>query len=331
MKKNIRITALCMAAFLCAGMLFAGGQQEPATDAASQESVIKVAMLLSGPINDGGWNTNAYDGLTRMRDELGFEIAYTELVPQAEQKSVARNYARRGYDLVIGHGYEFGDSLLEVAEEFPDVNFYQVGGEAYAENVGSGVMGLGELSYLAGKLAAKFTKTNKVGFLGAMEIPTVLAEVDMIKKTVAETNPDATVTISYTGSWTDVNKGKEATIAQIANGVDVIIAIGDACDIGAIQAAEEKGAYVIGWSGDYNSLSPNVVLTSMAQSVPDLLMAQGNMLKEGTWKAEARVWGVKEGVEFPGTWSSVVPAELKAEIMADYEAMKSGKLNKRVN
>ncbi len=333
MKRSKFLVAMMILAVMFTGVLFAGGQQDgvaeaPASDAPVQ---LKAAMLMSGPINDGGWNTSAYEGLTRLRDELGFEIAYTELVPQAEQKSILRNYARRGYDLVIGHGFEFGDSILEVAEEFPDVNFYQVGGDIQAANAGSGVFGLGELSYLAGKLAAKFTKTDKIGFVGAMEIPTILAEIDMMKKTIAEYNPGASFTIAYTGSWTDVNKGKEAALAQISNGVDVIIAIGDACDVGAIQAAKEKGGYVIGWSGDFNSLAPNVVLTSMVQSVPDLVLAQGEMIKAGTWKGEAKVWGVQEGVEFPGTWSPEVPADLKAEIMADYEAMKAGTLDKRSN
>jgi basic membrane protein A and related proteins len=334
MKRN-RIFALMMVlAILCTGMAFAGGQQDaaPAEDAADDApKTLKAAMLLSGPINDGGWNTSAYEGLTRLRDELGFEIAYTELVKQAEQKEIIRNYARRGYDIVIGHGFEFGDALMEIAPDFPDVAFYQVGGEVQADNVGSGVFSLGEGGYIAGKLAAKFTKTDKIGFVGAMEIPTIAAEVKAMKGAVAEYNPSATFTEAYTGSWTDVNKGKEAALAQINNGVDVIIAIGDACDVGAIQAAEENGAYVIGWSGDFNSLAPDVVLTSMVESVPYLIMSQGKMIKAGNWKPEAKAWGFAENAKFPGTWSSVVPADLKAELMKDFEDLKSGKMVKRIN
>lgn len=334
MKRSRILAAMMILAVLCTGALFAGGQQDaaPAADTASDAPVqLKAALLLSGPINDGGWNTSAYEGLTRLRDELGFEIAYTELVPQAEQKSILRNYARRGYDLVIGHGFEFGDSILEVAEEFPDVNFYQVGGEVFAENVGSGVFSLGELSYVAGKLAAKFTKTNKIGFVGAMEIPTIQAEVNTMRDAIKKYNPGATFTVAYTGSWTDVNKGKEAALAQIANGVDIIVAIGDACDVGAIQAAKENGAYVIGWSGDFNSLAPETVLVSIVESVPHLIVSQGEMLKEGNWKAVSKAWGAREGAKFPGTWSPVVPEELKKELMADFEDMKSGKLNIRIN
>jgi basic membrane protein A len=325
-KWSKRITVLAMA-LLVTGLAFGAGQQAAPAAASGQ---LRAAMLMSGPINDGGWNTSAYEGLMKLKNELGFEVAYSELVPQAEHLNILRNYARRGYDIIFGHGYEFGEAIATVAQEFPNLKFYQVGGDVKAANAGSGVFATGELSYLMGKLAAKFTKTNKIGFVGAMAIPTIEIEVNQMRDTIKQYNPGATFTVAYTGSWVDVVKGKEAALAQIANGVDVILAIGDACDLGAIQAAEEKGGFVIGWSGDFNSVSPKVVLTSGVQSVPDLVLKQGEAVKAGTWKAEHKVWGILEGVQFPGVWASVVPAALKAEIMADFEAIKAGKMDKRV-
>ena len=298
---------------------------------AQAKGKLKAAMLLSGPINDGGWNTLAYEGLQALKKDLGYEIAYTENVKQAEQKNILRNYAKKGYDLIIGHGFEYGDALTEVSAEFPKTAFYNVGGTVSGPNLGSGVFALGELSYLTGIVAAKFTKSNKIGFVGADEIPTITSEVDTIKKTVASLNPSATVSVAYTGSWTDVNKGKEAALAQIASGVDVIICIGDACDAGAIKAAEEKGAHVIGWSGDMNKLSPKTVLTSGVQSVQNLVLIQGKALAAGTWKAEAKVYGITEGTQFLGTWSKDVPDSLKKEVTAEFDKIKAGTLVKRSN
>lgn len=314
-----------------AGLAFAGGQQEEAAPAEGEaaEEAPKAAMLMSGPINDGGWNQQAYEGLMLLKDELGYEVAFTELVKKAEQVSILRNYAKKGYELIFGHGFEFGDAINQVAPEFPEVTFYNIGGNAHAENAGSGQFAQGELSYLAGKLAAKFTKTDKIGFVGAMEIPTIKVEVDQIKDTVAEYNPDASVTVAYTGSWTDVNKGKEAALAQIANGVDIIIAIGDACDVGAIQAAKDKGAYVIAWVGDFNHLAPEVVLTSGVQDVAKLVKMQGEKYLNGTWVNEkAKLYDIASGIEHLGKWSPVVPEELKQEILADEEKIASGELEK---
>jgi basic membrane protein A len=296
----------------------------------SEAAPLKAALVLSGPINDGGWNTSAYDGLQLLKSKLGFEIAYSEQVAQADQVNTLRNYAKKGYDIVIGHGFEYGEPLKQVAAEYPSIKFYQVGGNAQAANLGSGSFTLGELSYLTGKLAAKFTKTNKIGFVGAMSIPTILAEVNQMRDTIKHFNPAASFTVSYTGSWDDVVKGKEVAMAQISSGVDVIVAIGDACDTGVIQASKEKGTHVIGWSGDFNSMAPEVVLTSGIQSVPELILSQGNLIKAGTWKSGFKNWGIEEGVEYLGKWSPTVPATLKKEIMADEAAIKSGKLKKTV-
>ena len=339
MKKSVLFLIMLLAlSLVTAGLVFAGGEQEaePAESEEMEESAeeepLKAAMLMSGPINDGGWNTSAYEGLQMLESEMGYEIAYTENVKQADQKNLLRNYAKKGYDVIFGHGFEYGDAILEVAKEYPDTYFFNIGGVAQAENVGAAIFAQGELSYLMGKLAAKFTKTDKVGFVGAMEIPSIANEVEVIKQTVKEYNSDASVTVAYTGSWTDVNKGKEAALAQIANDVDVMICIGDACDVGAIRAAEESGdAYVIGWSGDFNSLAPDVVLTSGVQSVPVMVEQVGKQVMNGNFKNEARVLGIKEGVQFPGTWSDSVPEDLKAEIMADYEKIKSGEMEKRLD
>lgn len=286
---------------------------------------LKAALLLSGPINDGGWNTSAYDGLMKIKDELGFEVAYTEKVQQADQANIMRDYAKKGYNLIIGHGFEFGDALTTVAAEYPDVKFFQVGGNVTGPNLGSAVFRTGELGYLAGKLAALSTKSNKIGFVGAMEIPTILAEVAAIKDVVAELNPSATVTTAYTGSWEDINKGKEAALAQIASGVDIIIGIGDACDAGAIQACDEnEGVYFIGWSGDMNPLSPNKVLTSGVQSVPNMISTAAQAVVDGTFKGESVILGIPEGVQYLGTWSPEVDPQVKADVIKDEEALKSG-------
>lgn len=315
-----RKISICLVLVMLGLMVFANG--------ALAEKKWKAAMLLSGPINDGGWNTAAYNGLEKIRTELGFEIAFTEMVKKSDQLTIARNYARNGFDVIYGHGFEFGDALKEISEEFPNVKFVNIGGGVSGENLASGRFVVGELAYLTGKLAALFTKTDKIGFVGAMEIPTIQGEVERIKETVGIYNPKATVTVAYTGSWVDINKGKEAALAQISNGVDVIIAIGDACDVGAIKAAQaKKDVYIIGWSGDFNALAPDVVLTSGVQSVEEICLITAQSVKDGTFVGNETEYGIQDGVQFFGTWSNSVPAELRELLMGDYEAIRSGVLD----
>jgi basic membrane protein A and related proteins len=295
----------------------------PSTETAK---TFKAAMLLSGPINDGGWNTDAYNGLMKLKD-MGYEIAYTENVKQSDQESIIREYAKKGYNFIIGHGFEYGDALTKVAADFPDIKFLQTGGASNnGKNLTSGEFKLGELAVVVAGIAAKTTKTNKIGFVGAMEIPTIQAEVATIKEEVPIVNPKASVTVAYIGSWTDINKGKEAALAQINNGVDVIIGIGDACDAGAIQACQEKGVKFIGWSGDFNKLAPDTVLTSGVQSVSTIVEEVGKKVFEDKFVAEHKIYGVKEGAMWLGEFSPTLDPKVKEEALQQQEDIKTGKL-----
>lgn len=295
----------------------------------TKKNTLKVALLLSGPINDGGWNTDAYNGLMLLKDK-GCETAYTENCKPNEIETILRTYAKNGYNYIVGHGFEYGDALNKVAGDFPDVKFLQIGGPSQnGTNLASGSFRYGELAYVAAGIAARTTKTNKIGFVGAMDIPSTQAEVTEIKRRAAEVNPNVAVTVAYTGSWTDVAKGKEAALAQINTGCDVIIGIGDACDVGAIQACDEnkdKGVQFIGWSGDMNALSPDLVLTSGVQSVAKIIDEVGQSVIDGKFVAEAKIYGMAEGKEFMGTFSPKIDAKVKEQALQEQDDIISGKI-----
>ncbi|QRN84957.1 BMP family protein [Clostridia bacterium] len=304
--------------------------EEPAAEEpAAEDEAPKAALLTSGPINDGGWNSQAYEGLLLIEERDGYEVSYTENVKQDDQVNILRDYARKGYDVIIGHGFEYGDALTTVAAEFPEVKFAQVGGFAGGEqpNLMSGVFRTGELGYVMAVLSAELTESNHIGFVGAMEIPTILDEVDTIQATMASMYPDVEVSVAYTGSWVDIAAGKEAAKAMISQGVDVIIGIGDACDAGAIQACEEtEGVWFIGWSGDLNVLSPDLVATSGVQDVAYIIGDMVNKLQAGE-EGSANVYGIAEGAQPLGTWAANVPEEAKAKTIAEWEKFASGEYN----
>ncbi|MEI7883738.1 MAG: BMP family protein [Clostridia bacterium] len=337
--KKTKLIALCLVVVMLASM-FVGcapkavetPAETPATTEAAVETPaaapLKAALLMSGVINDGGWNQSAYEGLVKLQDELGYEIAFTEKVQQADQANIMRDYAKKGFNLIVGHGFEYGDALTAVAAEYPDVKFAQVGGGAGGTqpNITSGFTIGSDIGYLAGILAGKITKVNKIGFVGAMEIPTIVEAVDYFEAALKTTNPTATVTRAYTGSWDDINKGKEAALAQIAAGCDVLMGIGDACDAGAIQACQEKGVKFIGFAGEFNKLAPETVVTSYNQDIRILMMIFGNMVKDNKFVAEAASYGIVEGVNLSATWAPNVDAKIKSDMLALEAKIKSGEL-----
>ena len=327
MSKNHKRFASFALILVMLSVLFVGCAKPASTGekpTSPAEKAKKAALLLSGPINDGGWNTDAYNGLMKLKT-LGYEVAYTENVQQADQDSVIRGYAKQGFTLIVGHGFEYGDSLAKVAKDYPQIKFFHMGGNAVnGTNLASGVFRLGDLSYVAAGIAARTTKTNKIGFVGAMAIPTIETEVVAIKERVKEVNSRASVTVAYTGSWSDINKGKEAALAQISNGVDVIIGIGDACDAGAIQACKEKGVKFIGWSGDLNSLAPEIVLTSGVQSVSGIIEGIGKEVLDNKFVAKNTIFGMAEGKAFLGTFSTSISPAVKEKAIKESEDIVSG-------
>jgi basic membrane lipoprotein Med (substrate-binding protein (PBP1-ABC) superfamily) len=84
----------------------------------SADGKFKVALLSPGPVSDAGWNALAYEGLLAIRDQLGAEIAQVQTKTPAEFEAGFRDFGRRGFNLVFGHGFEFQDAAA-VVPDFP--------------------------------------------------------------------------------------------------------------------------------------------------------------------------------------------------------------------
>ncbi|MBI3763002.1 MAG: BMP family protein [Chloroflexi bacterium] len=297
-----------------------------ATTAAPAAPKLKIAMLTSGPINDEGWNQTAYEGLQSLKAK-GYEVANTEQVAQADQASDIDSYVNQGFNVVIGHGFEYGDALAAAAKKYPNVHFVQIGGIATGDNLASYVFKPGEGGYIAGVLASKLSKAGKWGFVGAVEIPTIKADEQSYEMALKEAKSDASVVAAYTGSWVDIPKAKEAALAQISSGVDVILANGDNANVGAIQAAKEKGGVlVIGWTRDQAHLAPDNVAMSIVQRVDVLLQDAVKSIENGTFKGGNFTVGFKEGISDISGFGAMVPADAQAAVKQAVQDVKDGKV-----
>ena len=304
-----------------------GGEEDPADDGEGETAeAVKVALLASSPMNDGGWNEDAYNALLQMEED-GAEIAYTENVAAADIQSLLRNYADNGFNLIIGNGFEYSAPMAEVAPEYPDVYFFaNSGDQSNGTNLGGCLYTWGEMGYLTGYLAGKMTETNKIGFVGAMETLSISAEVRAFTDAAKLVNPDAEVTVAYTGSWSDVTKGYEAAQAQINAGCDVLMGIGDACDAGAIQACGESGgkAVFIGFASDMNFHDPEVVVTSGVQSTTRVMKWVYDEMVAGNFPAVTLDAGAKDGFQYLGTWCDWIDPELKQELLDEEQKVIAG-------
>lgn len=307
------VRRLAAAMLVIAAMLVPAMAQEP----------LKVAIVLTGPISDNDWNAGGYAGLMAVKDELGLDVAYSENVSDADAERVIRDYAARGYGLVIAHSFSFGEATLAAAADYPDTMFLAGTAQELAPNVSTYDNPDYQGAYLTGMLAAGASDTGVIGWVGGMPAPNMLANYHAWKAGAEAINPDIKVLITWLGSWFDPPKAKEAAIAQVEQGADVL----SAQAVGVIDAAVEKNVLVFGAVTDQNFLGPKNVLTSVLWDLGPVYVDAAKSILDGTWKSQAMSYGIKKGAiklaDFHGLDSNV-PDEVMAKVDETVEAIKAG-------
>ncbi|MDF2675473.1 MAG: putative ABC-type transport system, periplasmic component/surface lipoprotein [Clostridiales bacterium] len=296
----------------------------------NEEKKLKVAIVLPGNINDGGWNASAYQGLKEAEEEFNIESNYQEAVSQSDQEEVFRNFANNGYDLVIGHGYQFADTAKKVAEQFPDIKFVVLNGTVgNSKNLGSYSFTNWQPGYLTGALAGLVTKTNVLGAIGAEESPVITASMEAFIAGAKAVNPEVKVNLTYIGSWDDVAKGKETALSMYNNGADIVVTDANAVGLGSIEAAEQVNKYAIGFVSDQFDISPEVVIASGIQSNTEMVKYVVKTVIDGKFNPSGdNILGVKENAEgiTLRDWETKLPKDVVDKVKQINQDIIDGKL-----
>ena len=256
---------------------------------------LKVALLLSGAANDQGWNQTAYEGAQKACEKYGYELAYTENLEVADISAAIADYASAGYDVVIGHGYEFGDPALEVAETYPDTNFICTEADASADNVASYVMACEQTAYVEGIIAASTSESGKLGAIGPIPGDSLVKIINGYEDGAKSVNPDIEVQTAWTNSFVDTQLAQEAAKAMIDNGVDVIKHCANACGNGAMTAAVEAGIWCQGDSYDQSSLAPDNILDSAIYNLDVVIDTALGSVADGSFEGDVYNLGMADG------------------------------------
>lgn len=279
----------------------------------------RVAVALPGMITDRAFNENVYNGLVMAKEQFGADTAYTENVSQATQVEVMSDYARRGYDIVVGAGGEYTDAAERVAANFPDTTVIVLNG-APTEGVTTINYNNPEFGYLVGLVAGHVSETGVAAALSAQEFAAFTNVVDGFRRGFQAANPDGEVLVAYTNDWADIAKAKEASYNLISQGADVIMPYLDAGWVGVAQAAEEKGVHTVG---------------ILHESDTNLVSARLDFARALAWAVEQYVAGSLEPKDYVihltsadqlGDFSDAVPEEVRALARDAVEKIKSGEL-----
>lgn len=286
---------------------------------------LKVALLVSGAVNDQGWNQTAYEGTLKACEKYGCELSYSENLGTADIAAAFADYAAAGFDVVIGHGFEFGDPALEVAETYPNVKFICTEADASAENVASYVMACEQTAYVEGIIAANMSESAKVGAIGPVQGDSLVKIINGFEDGAKSVNPDIVVETAWTNSFVDTQLAQEAAKAMIDDGVDVIKHCANACGNGAMTAAVEAGIWCQGDSYDQSSLAPENILDSALYNLDVVLDIAIGSVVDGTFSGEVYNLGMSDGA-VAVILSDNLPEDVKAIAQDAIDKIISGEL-----
>lgn len=321
------LLALALAALLSACVVApVATPAAPATSAEEPAELPKVAILMAVSCDDTGWGSSACDGMEMAQEQYDIEVSISERVAIPDAETAMRDYAERGYDLIIGHGFQFGDAAHNVAAEYPDTMFAVYAGTVTGDNLVSVDPLSQEVGYLAGIVAAHATQTNKIGAIGGMDIPAVVRVLEGYCQGAQSVNPGIECLYAYVDSWDDIQKGKEATVAMINAGADVFFHDASFVGVGMIQAAAENDVHAIGFATDQRDVAPGTVLTSVLEGIDNSMVMLVDMLVKGELKGGMLRPGMADGVFKLGPYDDDVPQEVRDEVSRAQEAIAAGEV-----
>jgi basic membrane protein A len=306
-------------------MVALGGCAQPAA-----QHGIRVGLITPGSVSDAAWNSGAYAGLQQIHDSLGLAISHVEARTPAEQDEALRTYASQGYELVFAHGFEFQGAAERVSAQYPKTVFIVTSGSRAQGNVAPLIFRLEEASYLAGMVAGGLTRSNILGFVGGIELPPIKAAYQGWVNGAQAVNPRVRSREIYLNSFDDAAAGREAALALIRVGADMLHHNADAAALGLFQAVKDSpGVYVFGANADQSSLAPERVVGSAVIDLPRAFVLVAREVKNGTFRPKVEDFGLASGViryQPNDALDSKVPPALAARVEAAADSIAAGTL-----
>jgi basic membrane lipoprotein Med (substrate-binding protein (PBP1-ABC) superfamily) len=256
-------------------------------------------------------------------------VAQTQTDTPAEFEEGFRDFARRGFQLVFGHGFEFQEAAAAVSPDFAETVFITTSGSTVRKNVAPLRFMIEEATYLEGMLAALMSKTGTAGAVGGMAIPSVQSTIMAFEAGAKSVNPSFRLLTSYVGNWEDVGAAKEAALAQIQQGADFLFHNADAAGLGVLQAAQDRQVFVFGANKNQNDVAPDVVIASAVIDIPGAFLQVAQEVKSRSFVAKIKRLGMKDGVvrlDLNPALQSRIPKEILERIEATRQKILAGEI-----
>lgn len=298
---------------------------------------VKVAYLPCGQVNDQSWSQAGYMGAQEAQKQLEaagvkMKLDYSESIPPAQVEAAARDYASRGYQIVLLHCGTFADAAVAASKGFPKTKFLfstRPPVPDVPKNFWSYDIAQSEAAFVSGYLSALVSKTGSIGAIGAFDFPVLTRQIEGFRLGARYAKPDGKSLVSYINSWDDAGKAKEAARAQMDAGADVVFTATDQAARGVFSAAADAGVYAVASYADQSSLAPDAIITNVVYDYPKLVTEM--IVNAATDKLEVgkfyRVGINGYSLLIPNPkLAKVITPEVQAKVDAVTADIKSGKL-----
>jgi len=237
--------------------------------AAVTAAPFRIAVVMPSATTDMAFSQSMWGALVAIQKEMGgasaLDLKYSENMYNVPDAAAAvRDYASQGFDIVIAHGSQYGSSVQEIAKDFPNVTFaWGTDVNTFGlPNVYAYTAAAEQGGFVNGVLAAKLTKSRKIGVTGPVEVGDAKTYIDGFLQGVQSVDKSITISKTWTGSFSDVALMTAAAKTHIASGADILTGSSQSV-VGSIGAAKDKGSVLwFGTQADQASLASQLVVAS---------------------------------------------------------------------
>jgi basic membrane protein A len=282
--KKFSVALVASTALVLAGCGGSTGD-EASGDGGGEGSPLKVAAVYSSLVEEP-WDGVIQQALINAQDEGLIEFTYIDDVGYASgamERTMRQVVEEQDPDFVIGDSFGNEEAARAVAADYPDTPFvFGSGGGPAEPNFSVFDNWIYEPAYLAGMAAGELTETNVLGIVGGIPVPEVNRLINAFILGAQSVNPDVEAKVTYINSWFDPAAAKEAALAQIDAGADVLYAE----RAGVIEAAQEKGVLAVGNMMDQQAIAPETVITSVIWSMDPTVRYIIDQVSKGSYTSQ---------------------------------------------
>jgi len=305
----------------------------PAADSGNREAgsggseELVVGFIYVGPKDDFGYNQAHAEGAAAIAELPGVKIVEQASVPETTevQEAMREMIDIDGATVLFPTSFGYFDPhILELAAEYPEVQFFHAGGlyeEGMPDNIGSYFGYIDEAQYIAGIVAGYTSKSKKLGFVAAKPIPQVLRNINSFTLGARSIDPKITTQVVFTGEWAEPVKEAEAVNSMADQGIDVITCHVDSPKV-VMETAERRGIYSSGYHANQAELAPKGYLTGAEWDWTSVYRQYVNWIQAGKTLMNGGIPHIVRGGLEAGFWklSPFGPAVSDAAKQAAEEA-----------